>query len=104
MHPLARRGTKPTPRVLKTKKKGEAERRDDPADQVENFISWVRPKGSQPRVLEEEEEEEEVMTGLLDRYAARKRKRQESFERGPDIVPNQAEGSNQPSLDGGSKR
>ena len=39
------------------------------------------------------------MTGLLDRYAARKRKRQESYER----EPNQAEGSNRPTIDGDSE-
>ena len=47
----------------------------------------------------EEEKEEEEMTRLLDRYAARKRKRQESAERELD----QAEGSNRPTTDGGSK-
>ena len=39
------------------------------------------------------------MTGLLDRYAARKRKWQESAEKNAD----QAEGSNRPSMDGGSE-
>ena len=39
------------------------------------------------------------MTGLLDHYATRKRKRQESSERGPD----QAEGSSQPVMDGDSE-
>ena len=44
-----------------------------PDTQVRDFIPWVRPKSSQPPDLEEEKEEE--MTVLLDRYAARKRKR-----------------------------
>ena len=65
---------------------------------MKDFIPWVRPESSLPIVLEEEEEEEE-MTGLLDRYVARKRKRQESVEREAD----QTEGSNRPSTDGGSK-
>ena len=50
-----------------------------------------------PRIWEGEEEEE--MTGLLDRYVSRKRKREESSEREPD----QAEGSNRPTTDGDSE-
>ena len=42
---------------------------------MRDFIPWVHPKSSQPPDSEEEEEKE--MTGLLDRYVARKRKRQE---------------------------
>ena len=56
-----------------------------------------KKESSRPTNLEEEEEEE--MTGLLDRYAARKRKRQDSAEREPD----QAEGSNRPTTKGGSE-
>ena len=48
------------------------------------FIPWVRPESSRLAVLEEEEEKEEEMTGLLDRYAARKRKRKESAEKEAD--------------------
>ena len=40
---------------------------------MKDFVPCVRLESSQPADLEEEEEEEE-MTGLLDRYAARKRK------------------------------
>ena len=58
----------------------------------------VRPESSRPPDLEEEEEEKE-MTRLHDRYAARKRKRHEGFEREPD----QAEGSNRHITDGDSK-
>ena len=47
---------------------------------MQDFIPWVRLESGRLANLEEEEEEEE-MTGLLDRYAARKRKRQESAER-----------------------
>ena len=41
---------------------------------MKDFVPWVRLESSRPSDLEEEEEEEE-MTGLLDYYAARKRKR-----------------------------
>ena len=43
------------------------------------------------------------MTGLLDRYVARKRKRQESFDRGPDVVPIQAKGPSRSASEGGSE-
>ena len=65
---------------------------------MKDFIPWVHPKSSRPTVLEEEKEEEE-MTGILDRYAARKQKKQKSAEREAD----QAEGSNWPTTDGGSE-
>ena len=42
------------------------------------------------------------MTSLLDCYVAKKRKRQESSEREPDVVPDQAERASQPATDGGS--
>ena len=64
---------------------------------MKDFIPWVLLESSWPIDLEEEEEKEELI-GLLDRYAARKRKRQESFEREPD----QAEGLNRATTDGGS--
>ena len=65
---------------------------------MKDFMPWVHPESSRPAVLEEEEEEEE-MTGLLDHYAARKQKRQESAEREAD----QVEGINRPTTDGGSE-
>ena len=64
---------------------------------MKDFVHWVRPESSRPSDLEEEEEEEE-MVGLLDRYATRKWKQQESSERELD----QAEGSNRPTTDGDS--
>ena len=64
---------------------------------MKDFVPWVRPEPSRPSASEEEEEEE--MTGLLDRYAARKRKRQEDAEREADW----AEGSNRLPTDGGSE-
>ena len=65
---------------------------------MEGFIPWVRPEPSLPSVSEEEEKEEE-MTGLLDRYAARKRKRYEEAER----ETNRVEGSDSPPMYGGSE-
>ena len=43
------------------------------------------------------------MIGLLDRYAARKRKRQLSSGKDSDIVPAQAAGPSQPAVEGGSE-
>ena len=65
---------------------------------MEDFIPWVRSEPSQPSLKEEEEEEEE-MTGLLDRYVARKRKRQEEAK----LEAERAEGSVLPPMDGGSE-
>ena len=59
------------------------------------FHTWVRLEPNRPSSLEEEEE----MTGLLDRYASRKRKRQEDAEREVDRV----EGLNRLPTDGGSE-
>ena len=50
---------------------------------MKDFVPWVPLESCRPSDLEEGEEEEE-MIGLLDSYAARKRKQQESSERGPD--------------------
>ena len=47
---------------------------------MEDFIPWVRPEPNRTFTSEEEEKEEEI-TGLLDRYAARKQKQQEDAER-----------------------
>ena len=51
---------------------------------MRDFIPWVRLESSQPPDLKEEEEEE--MTGLLDRYAARKWKRPEDAAREEDAI------------------
>ena len=71
--PLPRKRIDPTPQVLTIKKKRTTQGKSARGAQVEDFTPWVRSKPSQPSLSEEEEEEEE-MTGLLDRYAARKRK------------------------------
>ena len=81
--PLPRKGTSSAPRALKIKRRGTNMRRNAPGAQVQDFIPWVHPESSRPSDLEEGEEEKD-MTGLLDRYATRKRKRQESSKRGPD--------------------
>ena len=96
--PLLRKGTGSAPRVPQIRKKGTCQVKSTPGAQVEDFIPWVRPEPSQPSASEEDEEEKE-MTGLLDRYVARKRKRQEDIEREADRV----EGSNRLPTDGGSE-
>ena len=78
--PLLRKGTDFAPRVPKIRKKGTCQVKSTPGAQVEDFIPWVSPDPSRPSASEEEEE----MTGLLDRYAARKQKRQENAEREVD--------------------
>ena len=96
--PLPRKRIGSGPQVSKIRKKGTNQGKSTPGAQVENFISWVRPEPGWPSASKEGEEEEE-MTGLLDHYAARKRKRQEDAERKPD----RAEGSNRLPTDVGSK-
>ena len=71
--PLPGKGGKFAPRILKVKKKKGTGWGNAPGTQVRDFVPWVRLESSQPPNSEEGEEEE--MTGLLDRYAARKRKR-----------------------------
>ena len=83
--PLPRKGTSSTPRVSKIKKKGTNRGKNAPEAQGEDFIPWVRLEPNWPSTSEEEDEEEYMM-GLLDRYAARKRKRQEDAEREADRV------------------
>ena len=70
----------PTPRVLTTKKKRTTQGKSAHGARVEDFIPWVRSEPIRPSLLEEEEDDEE-MTGLLDRYAARKRRREKEAER-----------------------
>ena len=99
--PLPSRGGKPTPQVIKVKKKKAAGQLSAPDTQVRDFIPWVRPESSHPPDLEEEEEEE--MTGLLNRYVAKKRKQQEDAAREADAAPDQAVGSSRPTTGGSSK-
>ena len=62
------------PRVVKVKRKRVLGRRNAPGSKSENFVPWVSADPDGPQDLEEEERVER-MVGLLDRYAARKRKR-----------------------------
>ena len=67
---------------------------------MKDFVPWVCPESSQPSDSEGDEEE---MTGLLDRYAARKWKQQENVERRFDAAPDQAEGLSRPPTGGSSE-
>ena len=59
---------------------------------MSDFIPWVPLGSSQPSNSEEGEEEE--MMGLVNRYAARKQKQQETVEQRSEA---QADGSSRPS-------
>ena len=63
------------PRVVKVKRKRAFGGRNASGSKGEDFVPWVPADTEGPQDLEEEEREERMM-GLLDRYAARKRKRQ----------------------------
>ena len=60
--------------VVKIKRKGVARRRNAPRSKGEDFVPWVSAEHEDFQDLEEEKREERMM-GLLDRYAAHKRKR-----------------------------
>ena len=77
--PLPRKRIDPASRVLTIKTKRTTQGKSARGVQVEDFIPWVRSEPNRPSLSKDEEEEEEMM-GLLDRYAARKRKRQEEAE------------------------
>ena len=95
------------PRVVKVKRKRALKRRNAPRSRCENFILWVPDDTDGPQDLEEEERMER-MTGLLDCYAARKRKRQVSSSGESDAVPvqsvepSQLTADDQPAADGSS--
>ena len=57
---------------------------------MENFVPWVPPISSHPPDREKEEEEE--MSNLVHNFAARKQKRDASFKRVVDVVPEVAGG------------
>ena len=98
--PLLRKKIDPSPRVLMIKKKRTTQGKSARGAQMEDFIPWVRSEPIRPSLLEEEEEKE--MTGLLDRYAARKRKREEEAEREAEGTGGTG-GSVLPLVDGGSE-
>ena len=72
--------------MVKVKRKRELKRQNAPGSRCENFIPWVPVDGDDPQDLEEEERIERT-AGLLDRYAARKRKQQVSSSEESDVVP-----------------
>ena len=78
-----------TPRVVKVKRKRALGRRNALGSKGENFIPWVPDDTDGPQDLEEEERVERMKV-LLDRYAARKRKRQVSSSGESDATPIQS--------------
>ena len=72
--------------MIKIKRKGEAVRRNAPGSKGEDFVPCVSVEHKDFQYLEEKEREER-MTGLLDRYAACKRKRALSSDSEYDIAP-----------------
>ena len=95
------------PRVVKVKRKKASGRRNAPGSKGEDFVPWVPANTEGPQDFEEEEREER-MTGLLDRYAARKRKRQVISSDESDAAPvhtaepSQLAADGQPTTDGSS--
>ena len=77
---------KVAPRVVKIKRKKALKRRNAPGSRSKDFVPWIpnRPDDSQDL---EEEEQMEREAGLLDRYAARKRKRQVSSSGESNAAP-----------------
>ena len=71
---------------MKVKRKRALKRRNAPGSRSEDFVPWIpnRPDDSQDLEKEEQMERE---AGLLDRYAARKRKRQVSSSGESDVAP-----------------
>ena len=88
------------PRVVTIKRKGAAGRQNAPGSKGEDFIPWVSGEPEDFQDLEEEEREER-MTGLLDCYTARKRKRQLSSS--SEFDPAQVAGSSQLNVEGRSE-
>ena len=72
--------------MVKVNRKRALKRRNAPGSRGENFIPWVPDVADDPQDLEEEERMERT-AGLLDRYAARKRKRQVSSSGESDTAP-----------------
>ena len=91
----------PAPRVVKVKRKKASGRRNAPGSKGEDFVPWVPADTEGPQDLEEEEWEER-MTGLLDRYAARKKKRQVISNGESNTAPVRTEGSSQQVANGQS--
>ena len=76
----------PSPRVVRIRRKGAPGWRNEPGSMREDFVPWVPADSEEPQDLEEEERWER-MTGLLDRYAARKRNRLVVSSSESDLAP-----------------
>ena len=87
--------TRAAPRVVKIKRKKALKRQNAPRSRCENFVPWIPNTPDDPQYLEEERMERTV--GLLDRYAARKRKRQVSSSGESDVAPVRSADPSQPS-------
>ena len=85
--------------MVKVKRKRALKRRNAPGSRCENFVPWVPDDMDGPQDLEEEERMEK-MARLLDRYAARKRKRQVSLSGESNVAPFQSAEPSQPADDG----
>ena len=83
---------------MKVKRKRALKRQNASESRGENFIPWVPVDTDGSQDLEEEEQMERA-TGLLDRYAVRKRKRQISSSEGSGAVPAQSAELSQPASD-----
>ena len=83
----------------KDQEEGGIERRNAPGSKGEDFVPWVPVDREEPQDLEKEERRER-MTGLLDRYAARKRKRQVVSSSESDPAPVQTVGPSLPATNG----
>ena len=89
--PLLDRVAGSAPRVVNIRRKGASGQWNVPGSKGEDFVPWVSAEHEGLQDLEEEEQEER-MTRLLDRYAARKRKRQLSSGSESDITLAQTTG------------
>ena len=93
-----------SPRMVKVKWKRALGCRSTPGSRGENFILWILDDADGPQDLEEEERMEKTV-GLLDRYAARNRKRQVNSSGESDVAlvqsvePSQPTGDDQPAAD-----
>ena len=95
------------PRVVRVNWKRALKRRNAPGSKGKNFIPWIPDIADEPQDLEEEEMMERTER-LLDRYAARKRKRQVSSSGESDAAlvqpaePSHLAITDQPAADGSS--
>ena len=84
--------------MVKVKRKRASGSGNAPGSKGEDLVPWVPADTEGPQDLEEEEQQERTM-GLLDRYAARKRKRQVISSDESDAAPIQTAEPNQPATD-----